>query len=695
MTFKHSSIALGVVTALLGTTELKADEFEKSDEVIVVSGSRVEQKLSDLAGSVSVVTEQALEEEVSIDLASAFRYQTGITTHGSAGNAQAMTIRGIGGNRVVYIKDGRRMNDAYEGGQGLLVGRGYLDVEGVKQIEVAKGAASSLYGSDALGGIVVITTKSPTDYLAGEQSFGQLSVVYHGASSEQSLSGVFATKVGEHAASMQLTRRDGKETQNYDDNLPGYEYTSTAAILKGEFVLDEQSILLGTVDFFEQDTEQVLVANAHETQDMNDSLAVSLAFQTSASTPLYNTLEAQVYFSDYEQTSDQVRAGADRSGLYVDTNDYRFEQQIFGTRLVLAKQLNAGNIQHQLIYGVDLDSYETRRPRFKTRRDMQGALIKEHEAQKAFPGADTRLIGVFIQDNVTLVPEKISLNAGLRFDSYRMEPKQDVLYKDAQFDDISETALSPKVGLVYSLTENLNIVGQYARGFKIPPHDQAYQSHGVEPFYQIIPNTDLDPEYSDSVELGLKGSFENSQFSIALFHSKFDDFINNKLVRTEPTFIPNVEKQIYQYQNIEEVKIKGLEANMTLWLNEYVALDSGVTYLYGKDEQTDEYISSLSPLNGFIKARYESENWSVTAAMRAASKMTKVPADAIETAGWATVDVFSDYQWKNWKLNAGIFNLFDKEYVNYERIASNPVDSNMSQYTMPGRHLAVKLKMTF
>ncbi|MCG7533778.1 TonB-dependent hemoglobin/transferrin/lactoferrin family receptor [Pseudoalteromonas sp. OOF1S-7] len=696
MTLKHSSIALGVVAALFGATDVKADEFEKSADVIVVSASRVEQKLSDVAGSVSVVTEQALEQEVSIDLASAFRYQTGITTQGSAGNAQAITVRGIGGNRVVYIKDGRRLNDAYEGGQGLLIGRGYLDLEGVRQIEVAKGAASSLYGSDALGGIVVIATKSPSDYLADAASYAHLSAGYHGASDEQSLSGVFAKRLGEHAASVQLTRRDGGQTQNYDETLPEADYTSTAAVLKGELTLGAQSSLLTTLDYYTQETEQVLAAQSHETKEENDSLSVSVLYNSSAATTLYDNLEAQVYFSDYEQRSDQTRAGADRSGPYVDTNDYRFEQQIVGTRLVLDKQLTVGDVAHQLVYGADFDQYDTQRPRYKSRRNLQGTLVKDHEPQKAFPGADTRLIGLFVQDNVTLLPDTLSVNAGLRLDSYQMDPKQSALYTDGVFEKIDATALSPKLGVVYSLSQNLSLVGQYARGFKIPPHDQAYQSHGVEPFYQIIPNSDLDPEYSDSIELGLKGNFDSSQFSLAVFHSTFDDFIANQLVRTEPTFIPNVSKQVFQYQNIEEVKIKGVEANMTLWLSDQLAIDSGLTYLHGKNSQTDDYIESLSPLNGFVKARYESEQWSLTTALRAASHMDKVPSDtAIKTAGWATVDVFADYQWHSWQLNVGVFNLLDKEYVNYERVAGSAADTSLSQYTMPGRYLAAKVKITF
>lgn len=68
--------------------------------------------------------------------------------------------------------------------------------------------------------------------------------------------------------------------------------------------------------------------------------------------------------------------------------------------------------------------------------------------------------------------------------------------------------------MIYQVDDNLSWYGQYVRGFKIPPHDQAYQNHGVEPFYQILPNADLDPESSDSFEIGLR--YASSDISVNL-----------------------------------------------------------------------------------------------------------------------------------------------------------------------------------
>ncbi|MBQ4836168.1 TonB-dependent hemoglobin/transferrin/lactoferrin family receptor [Pseudoalteromonas luteoviolacea] len=699
--FKRTTLSLGIAAAVFTAPNVVAEQFEKDSEVIVVSGSRIEQKLEDVAGTVNVVTEQEIERELAVDLNTAFKYQTGITTTGSTGEAQALNIRGIGGNRVVYVKDGRRLNDAYAGGGGLLIGRGYFDVDNVKQIEVAKGAASSLYGSDALGGIVVISTKNPSDYLSGNDTYAQVGLGYYGVNAEKSATATFAKQLSNsNATSIQVTRRDGEETQNYAEDLPGFDYTSNALLLKSEFIITDNERILATVDYFDQDVEQIVTENAYETRDDNESISFSLEFDTASATSFYDNLSAQVYYTDFEQLSDQIRANdgsRSRTGPYTDFNDYRFEQSIFGTRLVLDKQLEFGSLSHQLVYGFDYDSYETARPRYKTRIDTQGNKTLDREGQKTFPGADTTMLGLFVQDNITLIPDTLKLNAGLRIDRYEMDAKQSELYAGTEFGDISETALSPKLGVVYSVSENLNVVAQYSRGFKIPPHDLAYQSHGVEPFYQILPNSELDPETSDSVEFGVKGDFESKQFSVTVFNSKFDDFISNKIVRVEPSQIPGMPpKTYYQYQNIAEVEIKGLEADFTIWVNDNVSFNSGFSYVQGKDKETNDYISTISPLNGFVKARYELDNWSVTAAFKAAKRMTKVPADdKVKTAGWGTVDLFAEYDFGNFRLNAGVFNLLDKEYTPYESVAGQSADAALGQYTQPGRNFALNAKYTF
>ena len=105
-----------------------------------------------------------------------------------------------------------------------------------KQVEVAKGAASSLYGSDALGGIVVITTKDPSDYLKNNSSFVKMALGYQGQSNQVAADITAAKDLGDFAVSAVYSHRDSEEVQNYDENLPGYYLLSCLIkVIKGVF----------------------------------------------------------------------------------------------------------------------------------------------------------------------------------------------------------------------------------------------------------------------------------------------------------------------------------------------------------------------------------------------------------------------------------------------------------------------------
>lgn len=651
------------------------------DDHIVVSGSRFEQKLEDVTGSVTVITEQDIERQLAVDLQTMFKYDPSISSTGSGAGAQTLTVRGVGGNRVVFIKDGRRTNDGYAGGGGYLVGRNYFDVAGVKQVEVAKGAASSLYGSDALGGIVVITTKDPSDYLVDQQSLVKVALGYQGQSNQVAADITAAKDLGDVAISAVYSHRDSEEVQNYVEDLPGYDARSDALLLKVEQKLDEKRTLKYTLDYFNQTTEQVITPSIQETEDEDTNISFALDYDSDMATAIFDKWYGQLSYSRYEQQSDQISAARN----YIDYNDYGFEQDILGLKAVFSKEVKGENTEHEFVYGVDIDLYDTTRPRLKTRVLNDGTVDFTNEKQKAFPGADTSLVGVYMQDSIKFNETDWSLVAGIRYDYYALEAKKDALYADAELNDITESAFSPKLGVIYQVDDNLSWYGQYVRGFKIPPHDQAYQSHGVEPFYQILPNADLDPESSDSFEIGLRYASSDISVNLSTFYAAYDDFIETTIAGVEPTYIPNVNKTFYQYQNISETQISGVEAGIAMYVTDDILLEANVAYVDGENKDSDQPLTSISPLNGSILVSTEFGNVNWTAAWRLAKAQSDVVLDTngnktTQGNGYGVVDLYANYQWKAWQMNVGLLNLLDKEYVPFELIAGQSKGTDFSHY---------------
>jgi len=692
------SLLATAIFATLQTTVYAADLAKptlETDEILVVTGSRSKEKLEEVAGAVSVVTAEEIDIQVSNSLSDIFRYDPSISSTGSQGQAQTLSIRGIGGNRVVYIKDGRRLNDAYAGGGGYLVGRGYLDVSQLSQVEVAKAAASPLYGSDGLGGVIVLTTPDPDDMLQGESNALSLQAGFDSIADERSLGVQAAKQFSGSQTSIQLTARKGNETQNYEESLPKFDYDSVGVLAKWAIALENNNELKFTLDHYQQSNEQ-LQEPPEKTEDEDKQTAFSIDYLNNNSNWLTDTQHWQLYLSHYEQNSDQIAQGANQGGPYIDNNDYGFEQRIIGARWQGESLLPGNQVEQDLVFGFDVDYYDTERPRFKTRTAADGTLLQDNEPQKAFPGAETWLAGLFLQDNIQLKNMPLKFIAGVRIDHYRMTPQDNALYDMSLLSDIRETALSPKLAAIYTFSNDIRGYLQYAEGFKIPPHDQAYQNHGIEPFYAILPNPDLDPESSRSLETGLKFADNNTRWNLSAFYSKFDDFIDTQVVGTSPTYIPGVDRVEYQYINKDEVTIKGVEASVTHWLNDNIQLASSVAYTTGKDETTDDYLTTLSPLSGNASVGYHGNDWYVRGVVTAVDSMSRVPADeSIHTPGYTTVDVLAGITLTNWQVNLAARNLTDKYYVPYQSVAGLQSEASTEQYSQPGRSFGVQVKYTF
>lgn len=670
-------------------------------ETMVVTGSRIEQKLEDIAGSVSVVTEQQIEQFIMTDLSSLFRYEPGISTTGNGAQPQTVTVRGVGGNRLVYIKDGRRSNDGYAGGGGFIVGRGYFNTDTIRQVEVAKGAASSLYGSDGLGGIVVISTKDPQDYLQSADTFVSISAGYQGPSAEARYDLTTAIKVDNWAFSAAYTHSEGSEVQNYAGTLPGYDSNSDAILAKAMYQIDANQSLKFSLDHYQQEIDQVVLLDANETIDEDSNTAFSIDYFSDRLMPLWDLMELQFYVSQFEQKSDQIVAS---SRGYTDFNDYGFEQDIFGFRAVFAKDIIFGVgsdiVTHSLVYGIDHDAYDTSRPRLKTRILADGSTDFTDTPQRAFPGADTTLTGIFVQNNIDINDSAWSLILGGRLDFYDMDPKEDALYDSQGIVAIDETAFSPKLGAIYKLNNEVSFYGQYVQGFKIPPHDQAYQSHGVEPFYQILPNSDLESEESQTFELGMRINAGEWNMEVNGFYSKFENFIESTLIGLEGTVIPGVSKQLFQYQNLDETEIKGIELVFSQTINDALDWEFNAAWADGENKENGQSLTSISPLQGNFIFNADWQQWQFSTALRFARSMSDVPQDAvgadlIKSAGFGVIDLYARYEVDNWKFNIGVDNLLDKEYVRYESIAGLYATASTDQYTETGRELSANIRYEF
>lgn len=690
-----SLVALAVAAGLASPV-FAADK--KADDVMVVSGSRMEQKLEDVSGPISVITAEQIEEQVVSNVADLFRYEPGVTALGGAGDAQTFIIRGMGENRVKIVRDGVRENDAYKNGG---VGQSYFDTDMIKQVEVVKGPASAAYGSDALGGVIAITTKDAADFLKGRDSYLDATSGYASSSHQKMAGFTGALRTGELENLLRYTWRDGGVTQNYDSDKNEFDIVSQALLFKSQWNLSDSQFLKLTVDYFTegQDPDAVdltkagSVFNQPITDKDTDNLSLVLDHGIALQASWVDRIDSKIYYARTKQTMDQYASSkypVRPTNPYVTKNslDHNgFEQKSLGAQLKFSKALDS----QRLAWGLEYEHTDNERTRFKA-PTVAGDF--EGYSELSFPSTTTEHGALWAFDELKF-GERWVLTPGARYDYYRMNPDQDPAYTGENLKRFSEGEFSPKLGLVFKAHEAANLFAQYSHGYKTPMYDNAFSTLNHQAYgYRIEPNTNLKPESSDGIDLGVRGSAGGFSYEVATFYNKYDDFIELGQVSAEGR------TAVYQYQNLDKATTKGAEAKADYWLNDLVNVWGNLSYIEGKDGD-GHYINSLSPLKGTLGVRLEQANWNINTALRFADDMSKVGKDAkgndnIKSAGWGVVDIYAQFKpVQDLQFNVGVFNLFDKEYVNYESITGQSASASISNKTEPGRNLSARVKYVF
>ncbi|RTR39975.1 TonB-dependent hemoglobin/transferrin/lactoferrin family receptor [Shewanella canadensis] len=733
-----SVLALAVTSALNAQAEeiSSASKSEQESapakyEVIVISGSRMEQEIQQVAGSILVIDEAAIEKSMSNDFGSLFRNESAVGVKGGAGKPTTVTIRGIGGNRVMMVKDGVRVNNQYAsplgpGAEGT--GRGLTEVQSLKQVEVVKAAASTMYGSDALGGVVVMRTKDASDYLMGDDTYLSVNSGYSGINNEYSAGFTAANSVGNFENLLTYQRRVGEETQNYQQDLPDSDLVQDSILLKSKYHFNDHTSLQLSVDYLEQKLERWepmfddTSALTERVDTRRDTQVLNGALQLRSDKPssLHDSLTVVMYYGATKQNEDRDYYSFD--GNNQSTNDrareYIFEDERLGINSTFNKYIGEDSYGHNITYGMDLELSSMLRHRTYAEQDS-GEWQVSHPF--TFADTDSQRIGVFAQDDIKLLDGKLNLIAGIRFDNFENTPDKSTLTSEQDpenFDEMSESFWSPKLGLIYHITDDVSVYGQYTYGYKMPTPDQKWgelviNEPGMPMEVLLKPNYDLESEQSNTFEAGVRGSHSDTSYELTLFYSQVKDYIDWQFLGMD--VFPQMNLQ-YGYFNREEVKLYGFEAQVNQWIGDSLELWGNLSYTHGEDENGD-YLNSVSPMRGTVGANYYTElagmEADVATVVRFADKMDRTTDldifpgmdtfnSVYNTPGYAVVDLTLGLRINDsWKLRTGVYNLFDKEYIDYADVAGqskyllNSLGTPDTNFTQPGRYFNVSVNYQF
>lgn len=705
---------------------------------IVVTATRTPIAIEDAPATVTVIDSEQIADELVTDIKDLVRYEPGVSvrraparfgaalgTTGRAGN-EDFVIRGIGGNRVLIQVDGIRTPQGFTFGAQDAGRGGYTDVSLVKSVEILRGPASALYGSDGLAGAVSFTTSDPVDLIGTDAFGGFASASYASADNEFSETVALSGQTGSFSAMLAYTRRDFQELENKATTggigeartLPNPQDADSDAFL-GKLVWEEgphrvrltgeylesavfTDVLTGQGPQYLFGSTPSWIVDDLTADDKTRRTRVSLDWTYSgggaidyAHVAAYYQDGKDVQFALEERSPVGATPRPDRERLNT------FENEVYGGVAEARSVFSTGDIGHVLAFGGDVSF-----TRQEGIRDGTEPPAGEVFPTSAFPATDFTLGGVFLADEITLFDGTLTIFPALRFDFYDLTPTDDPLLPTFTGSKQSDNRLSPKLGVTLKLTDEVMLFGNYAQGFRAPTPFQVNNFfENLAYGYTSIPNPDLGPETSESWEGGIRFTSDAVSLQMVGFKADYDDFISQQIVGG--SFTPSDPAQ-YQYVNFDSVKIEGAEAKATFRADNGLTGRFAIAYADGdilSPGAAPVPLDTIDPLNLVAGLGYRHPDGKFGAELIATHHARKERED---TEGTCTDECFRPSAFTILdltafvsltdavKARAGLFNLTDETYAYWQDVRGLSATSTITDaFTRPGRNVSVSLSYTF
>jgi hemoglobin/transferrin/lactoferrin receptor protein len=695
-------------------------------EPVVVVSTRSPRPVSEVVGMVTVLDDTDVETGMASDEASLWRYIPGIQVESSGSRfaARSLSIRGIGGNRVLMELDGIPIQERLAVGSVAYAGRSGAEMDFVRRIEVLRGPASSLYGSRAIGGVVAISTYDPDDLAAGSGAAGLWRGI-HASDWDSTGSSLLGAWQGE-AAGLLLGgsyRRGHEADRSADPPNPDRLDRDRAAML-AKLVLQESddSRLRFTLDADRDETtsEMNSIAGqgrfASSTRLSGDDRVTRTGFALDGHRMQGEYLaEGAVFLRETRTRQDTADLRENLARPVRIDREFRYDTTISGIRGRVSREFESGGFRHRVMLGA-----EHGRSRLEQSRDaLQTGLLDgqstnvvlgEQFPLRDVPVTDSQESGIFLQDEIDSASGHWTLIPSLRFDRTRIRVRDDEAWRQAnptaEPAELTVSDVSPRLGVLWRPSRSFQAWGQFASGFRAPPPEDLNIGLDIPLFRtRALPNPDLDSESSIGWELGVRANARGAWLSAAAFWTDYEDFI----VSLAPLGLdPATGTLLFQSQNLDRARIRGieLEAGAPLGLvapalNAFTAGISGY-WAEGEDRRTGADLDDVGPLAAvlFIDWANAAADWE----LRLSGTFTRgklrdddgiqeyfrVPGHGILdlTAAWRATDRLT--------LRAGVFNLADKTWWRWGEVRRMPADDPLiPALSAPGRSFSLSFNLGF
>ena len=705
---------------------------------ITVTGTRNPRPVDTFPGSVDVFTKDDLDDKTGFTLRDLTDEIPGVTTEaqkrtglrGTPNSGNNINIRGLERNRVLFLIDGIRLPTYFYGSSGsdpyYNMNQGdYVDFGTLKGIEILKGPASALYGADALGGVVSYKSLKARDLLKPGDDYK----IFSRSSYDSSNSGItqtfqLANKLSDTFSSLAVfTIEDSKETQvqaadNFIDDeiktgknyylgltkdFDDYSYIDLVyeqVNRKSEIAASQGSLDAMGGAWYIPGVTNVYTDHDSFMKTYRNRISLEYNYENPDNKKLFKSINTKLYSQYTKKDDDLTRSNSlvypiTMGGMTLpqgqSVRKYYLKNDIYGIDLAFTSESDFANTDHLFTYGFDYNITDTRRL-----RDTDGTLAKDT------PDTQITRSGIFIQDEFTY--GKFDFIAGLRFDDYELDAKTDSVYTSSTFAaDLSENSFSPKIAATYNFSNNISGFAQFAQGFRAPAWYEVNSSFSnPNSGYTTESNPSLKPETSNTYEIGVRARYPKLDLNLFGFLSKYDNFIE-QLKKIELAADRSDGLDLYKSVNADKAEIKGLEFSGEYFLNPTrsgFSLFSLIALQEGTNTTDNLPLKTISPFEARLGIKFKSNDnkWKAELSNKfVGSPRVKNDETDFIPEEYSVTDLTAAYFPNDrFELNAGIYNLFDATYYNYQDVRSKSATlSNITAYTQPGRYVQVGFGLKF
>lgn len=729
--FKLTILAAAIGTActipaLAAEADNKPKQAYTFDEV-VVSATRTEQSIKNLSSSIDSLSADDIETNMVQDMKEALQSEPGVTMEGQGRfGLSGFNIRGRNNDYVKVLIDGMQQPGIYNPGADVMrKNQNTIEIDTLQAVEVNKGPISSLYGSDAMGGAVIMRTKNPDDLIKdGETSYYSIKTGYASVDESMKTTASIANRMGDWETLLIYTYRDGHETEAHGDgahvNGPDrgqadpFDIDSNNVLAKAFYQPNKAHRFGITYEYFNRDSTGDILSNEGrsinaggmpliiyadtQADDEEERQRVSFEHQWQANLAAFDKLQWQLGYqkSSADHTTYDVSTGMIGYGPRDRNRDGEDKSVQFNAQF--DKSFEWATALHDMTYGLSYIQNKFDLNYSNYIYDTQTRTSGEPEVPKAT--SDTW--GAFIQDQGYYLDERLIVTLGLRYDRFSSDPSG-----DNDYEKNTEDSVTGRIGTVYHWTDQWSTYAQVAQGFKAPTLFDLYYEYSVGAIW--LPNPDLEAEESVGYEIGTRYANRFGRIELSAYYNDYKNFIENRQLGIDP----DTDREISTNENIAKAKIYGVELKSRVDIGAFYQPLTGAyaelsaAYADGENKDDDSPIDSISPLTGYLALGYD------RADARLGGKLSLVMTDKKsrsdwsnddnpEVAGYAVTDMTAYYKpIENLTLRAAVRNIFDKQYWLYSNVDGLGMEggtvsaSGYDRYSEPGRNWRVEMEYVF